>query len=366
MRGDQGTERRRHSRVPMAKPAEVRVEGLEGGTHRVELLDLSLGGLRWSGSLPGVSEGTPVTVTLGVPLRIGSRSLRLPAVVLRRSGDPAAASGSWRIENGSPLVKGLRSYLRHAQEAYEDLVATQGNPSHLAESLRMLQVRIGPPGERLRQILITSSVPAEGKSFIAGNLAGQLARDGNRVLLVEADLRQPSLHESFGIRPAAGLAQWLQDSPHRDLSEITLRTGTGLDLIMAGTADREASDSWTRSSASSLVAALRKTAYQFVIIDSPPVLLSAATLGLAGEVDDVLLVVRAGVSREREVREAKSLLERDGSKLRGIVLNDEPAGSGPYGGSYYGSRKERLGAGALQIRNETGESPSGLKGELRA
>jgi capsular exopolysaccharide synthesis family protein len=346
----------------MAKPVELRLEGpgtTNPGPYAMELLDLGLGGLRCIGAMPLVEPGTRVLVTLKVPLWIAARRLQLPATILRlvecperglRTAEiglqfpPAEVTAQWQ--------RGLRSYLHRARRAYENLVATQGLPSQLAESFRMLRVSIGAwPTEGPRRILITSSVPGEGKSFIAGNLALHFAREGHRVLLVDTDLRRPTLHETFGVASPRGLAQWLTNGSRANLDQYAQPTSAGVDLIAAGIADHQFSEIWAHTSAGLLSEALGKINYPFVVLDSPPVLLSASTVRLASEVDDVVLVVRAGLSRERDVSQAKSLLERGGAKLRGIVLNDDSESASRYGSGYYGD-SGRLGKKVLRLTKD--------------
>ena len=152
-------------------------------------------------------------------------------------------------------------------------------------------------------------------------LAAVLARAGHRVLLVDADLDQPSLHEVFRVDPAPGAAQLLKGNQRFDLADLVQETRSGISVLPAGN-DGAQTNRHSGHSATRFVDILRKSDYQFVIIDSPPLLMRASAAQLASAADDVLLTVRSGRSHEREVRRAKTLLDRQGAKLRGVVLND--------------------------------------------
>lgn len=347
-------ERRRQRRIPMAKPVQV-ILGNAGeaaaGPYRADLLDLSSAGLRCRGEMPGVPAGTRAVAILKVPFWLGSWQFRLPGTVVwvRDHARNGAESREVALRLGSshdPALRHFQAYLARAEHAFERVVARQGAPSRLMEPFRMLQMGLGPsPEGRGRVVLISSAAPGEGKSFVAGNLAVSLARERLRALLVDADLQRPTLHRAFGVHPEAGLADWLQNGLQRSPIDLALPTGMGVDLIPAGRPLASSSGLWSPSSVGGLVQHLRAGAYPYVIIDSPPILTSAATSRLAGEVDDVLLVVRAGRTREREIREAKSLLERGGAKLRGIVLNDQQEWLAPRAGSYDGWPEDWRGRG---------------------
>jgi capsular exopolysaccharide synthesis family protein len=221
-------------------------------------------------------------------------------------------------------MKRLNDYLYRMQRSQPrsrtDLIAQ----SDLSESLRMLQVSLGPPlAGAARVILVTSSMVGEGKTFISSRLAVLLAQEGHRVLLVDGDLRHPSLHRVFQVPLAPGLAQFRATGEGLALSELVLQTDAGIALVPGGDAGPGSSEVWARISPPALFKQLKESPYSFVIMDSPPLLVAAETSLLASRADDVLLVVRAGSTRENAVRQARVLLERNHAKLRGIVLNDQ-------------------------------------------
>jgi capsular exopolysaccharide synthesis family protein len=221
-------------------------------------------------------------------------------------------------------MKRLNDYLYRVQKSQQQLGTDLLAQSDLSESLRMLQVSLGPPlAGTARVILITSSMVGEGKTFISSRLAALLAQEGHRVLLVDADLRRPSLHRIFQVPLAPGLAQFRAAGPGPALSELIQDTGTGIALLPGGDAGPGSSEVWARISPPAFFKLLKEAPYSYIIMDSPPLLVAAETSLLAARADDVLLVVRAGSTREHAVRQARVLLERNHAKLRGIVLNDQ-------------------------------------------
>jgi polysaccharide biosynthesis transport protein len=174
--------------------------------------------------------------------------------------------------------------------------------------------------------LITSPHPREGKSTVAANLARALAKSGRRGILLDGDLRQPTLHSIFVCGRSPGLAEILRaEAPlsaatvipdiARDESVLPLR------LIAAG--DSKQTD-WSLLQSTRMEALLQelRKQYDFVLIDSPPMLQLTDARILARMADAVVLVCRAGRTRPEQVQEAARLLAVDGSAIFGTILND--------------------------------------------
>lgn len=319
-------EQRRHPRVGLVRSITLRLEGTKGSVP-AQLVDLSEGGLRAVAPLPELSVGAHVTADLKVPGLIGSKTISLPALVVR-VGDPTSGARhrEFALEfrpQPDAVARSLRSFVRRALAAQQKLAAVQGNESPLADALRMVRVSLGPPKpDRARVVLVTSAVPGEGKSFTAGHLASLLASEGQRVLLVDTDLRNPTLDAVFGAAPGPGLADWLADGAEIAVAEFVQPTRAGVALLTAGQSDL-ISEGWSREDALAVVERLRSGDYDYVVLDSAPLLIAAASSLLAAAADDVLLVARAGITRERDLVEARRMLERQGANLRGVVLNDQ-------------------------------------------
>jgi polysaccharide biosynthesis transport protein len=176
-------------------------------------------------------------------------------------------------------------------------------------------------------ILFTSTQPREGKSTIVANLARALARTGRNGVVVDGDLRRSTLHKIFSAESGPGLVEILRGQAPLSgtLSVLKADSNSGMigsvDLIPAGDVQEQDWSLLRSVRMGELMADLRKR-YDFVLIDSPPMLHMADARILARHTDGVVLVCRAGQSRSEHVVEAAQILEQDGSALLGTVLND--------------------------------------------
>lgn len=173
----------------------------------------------------------------------------------------------------------------------------------------------------LRTLLVTSSVPGEGKTFTACCLAGILAQEPEkRVMLIDADLRNPSVAEKLGMdvsRPLAGLTEVLEGS--RDIDDVLVRSAVlGLAFLPAGRTPANPSE---LLASDNLEAAIRRAGAvaDWVVIDAPPVLAFADATRLATLCDRVLLVLQADSTPAKLVQKALEILGRD--RVAGVVLN---------------------------------------------
>ena len=191
----------------------------------------------------------------------------------------------------------------------------------LVEAFRGLRTSIllstpeGPP----TSLLITSTQPAEGKTTIACNLALTLAQIGKRVLLVDADLRSPSLHHLFGKREASGLVEYL--AGQADWHAAVCPSGlAGLDLLFCGPPPSNPSELFSSPRMSALIQCAREQ-YDLVILDSAPMLALADSRILAPLVGGVVLVVKNGATPREQVLHVESGIRNVGANLLGVILN---------------------------------------------
>ena len=170
----------------------------------------------------------------------------------------------------------------------------------------------------LKKLLITSTIPEEGKSIISGNLAVTLARrKQQKVLLLEGDLRRPVLAREFGLAHLAGLSECLQGEP-RPITNIYHLDGAGLWFLPAGKPPENPLELMQSGRLSELLDQLTAW-FDWIIIDSPPILPLADTSVWTRFADGVLLVAREGTTEKRQLQ--RGLEARDQSKLLGMVLN---------------------------------------------
>jgi exopolysaccharide/PEP-CTERM locus tyrosine autokinase len=183
-------------------------------------------------------------------------------------------------------------------------------------------------------VLVTSALPGEGKTFCAINLAISIALEvDHSVLLVDADVRKPSIPKVLGFRAEKGLMDLLVDR-RTEMAEVLSKTDIGkLTLLPAGTAPEHATELLASGATREL---LREMAARYrdriIIFDSPPLLSGSEASVLASQMGQTVVVVESGKTTEAALKEALGHI--DLSRLSGLVLNK---GSGPGLGSYYGS-----------------------------
>lgn len=192
---------------------------------------------------------------------------------------------------------------------------------HTSEEFRRIRSALSYAGvsEQTRRILITSSNPGEGKSTFSSNLALTLAGLRNSVLLIDADLRRPRVGEYFGVEGAVGLTTVLVGEVGFDAAKLN-RPGTTLDILPSGLIPPNPAEILTSDAMKNLLDEATAR-YDFVIVDSPPVLSVADANLLAPFMDGAIIVVDAKKTRRSPLAHAVSSLEAAGGRIIGVVLN---------------------------------------------
>lgn len=188
-----------------------------------------------------------------------------------------------------------------------------------AEKFRFLGVRLRQLRQHreLKKVLVTSTIPEEGKSLVSANLAGALARRKQKVLLIEGDLRRPTLAQHFGLGRLAGLAEWLQ-SGSQTPSNIYRLGGPGFWFMPAGEPPANPLELMQGGRLSQLMTQLAGS-FDWIIVDSPPILPLADTTVWARLTEGTLLVAREGKTQKTALKRGLEVLKK--SDLLGIVLN---------------------------------------------
>lgn len=189
-----------------------------------------------------------------------------------------------------------------------------------AESYRILRTNImySSFDKKIKRILVTSSEPGEGKSTTSGNLALAFAQDEKKVILIDCDLRKPSLHKKFRISNNRGLSDVIID---RDkLNKCIQKRTEYLDILTAGKIPPNPSEMLGSQAMSSLLDELSNV-YDVIILDSPPVLAVTDAQILSTKSDGVVLVVRAEKTKKDTVLAAKGVLDKVNPNILGTVLN---------------------------------------------
>ncbi len=187
---------------------------------------------------------------------------------------------------------------------------------------------------RLHSIVLTSAGPGEGKSTLASHLAIANADRGKKTLLVDGDLRRPSLHAKFGLSPSQGLSNVLTGELPWQEVVIPVESTPNLSLLPSGLGSHRAADLIGPRLATLLDEFAKE--YALVILDSPPLLGFAECLQMATAADGVLIVSRAGDTRRKAVAEVLGVLRRLRANIVGVVLNQMTQTTSPDGYAYSG------------------------------
>ncbi|MBK9165591.1 MAG: polysaccharide biosynthesis tyrosine autokinase [Acidobacteria bacterium] len=197
--------------------------------------------------------------------------------------------------------------------------------SSLAEAYRQLRTSIllSTAGHAPKSLLVTSSLPSEGKTTTATNTAISLAQTGAKVLVIDADMRRPRLHSVFGISNGEGLSTILssQMSEKEILAVIQQEPNSKLNLLTSGPIPPNPAELIGSQPMAELLVTLQKH-FTHVVIDSPPITSFTDGVLIASMVDGVILVVHSGKSSRQIVRRAKQLLNDVGARIFGVVLNN--------------------------------------------
>lgn len=197
-------------------------------------------------------------------------------------------------------------------------------PTHAAvEAYRGLRTNLQFTGldDVLRVIQVTSSLPGEGKTTTVANLAVVLAQAGHRVAVVDADLRRPQLHEVFGVPHSPGLTDLLLGGEPRGIvNQVAISESHRLSVYCAGTAASNPSEILGGHRMRQLMTDMQGH-YDYVIVDSAPVLPVTDSVALASAVDGVLVVVHAGEVDRGDVADTIDRLKRVSARTLGFVLN---------------------------------------------
>jgi polysaccharide biosynthesis transport protein len=194
--------------------------------------------------------------------------------------------------------------------------------SNYEEAIRTLRnsILLTDFDRRLRSVLLTSASPSEGKSTVAAHLAATHASQHKRTLLIDGDLRRPSVHRLYQVPNSVGLSNVLLEQISWRDAVIRIDDPKGLDVLPAGPSTRRASDLIGMGLAELVEEAVRE--YDLVVLDAPPLLGFAEPLQMATAVDGVIVVARAGDTSRKALSSVITTLTRLRANLVGVVLNE--------------------------------------------
>ncbi len=205
-----------------------------------------------------------------------------------------------------------------------------------AESYRTLRTNIQYSSfdNEYRVIVITSSEPGEGKSTTAGNLALCMAQGEKKVILIDCDLRKPSLHKKFKVSNLVGLSDVIVGKS--DLTTATHRYNKNLVLLTSGKIPPNPSEMLSSKTMEKLLKALKES-FDYIILDTPPVQAVTDSQILSTKADGTILVVKAEKTKKESVVNAINLLKKVNSNIIGTVLNEIDISRNKYY-YYYGDK----------------------------
>ncbi|MCB8944218.1 MAG: CpsD/CapB family tyrosine-protein kinase [Ardenticatenaceae bacterium] len=212
------------------------------------------------------------------------------------------------------------------------LVTLTDPRSPVSEAYRTLRTNLSfySLDHPIRTLVVTSAAPGEGKSTTVANLAVTMAQSGRRTILVDCDLRRPSLHTLFNVSEQPGLTNMVLDETEAPLQKTGVEN---LWLLASGTKPPNPADLLGTQKVDKVIEQLTAQA-DIVLFDAPPVIAVTDAAVLGAKVDGVLLVISAGKTRREHAERAKELLEKAKVRIVGVTLTNAPKDSSL--GNYYG------------------------------
>jgi capsular exopolysaccharide synthesis family protein len=279
-------------------------------------------------SEPNIPRNLSFALVLGIISGVGlafvlenmDNTVRTPEQAQIISGLPSLGMIPLGSKSGHGAT-GKRLALTPAKEVFETV--TQIRPqSQMAESYRALRTSLllsnlgAPP----KVIMVTSARPQEGKTTTSINTAIVLAQKGVRVLLVDADLRRPSVHKTLGMGPRSGLSNVLTGSATVQQTITTSPILPNLLIMPAGTPPPNPAELLASSNMRDLITELRQQ-FDHIVIDTPPTLSVTDAVVLSPRADATILVIRAGQTTKQALRRARDILTQVNAHVAGVLLN---------------------------------------------
>lgn len=209
------------------------------------------------------------------------------------------------------------------------------NPkSPISESYRTLRTNIqfSSFDKDIKTIVVTSSAPGEGKSTTVGNLALVMAQSGKKVLLIDSDLRKPTVHKRFKLSNQEGITNILIEE--KNPFEVIQKYSDNLYILTSGILPPNPAEVVASNKLKNFIEEM-KSHFDYILLDSPPVIAVTDAQILSSFMDGVILVVSSGEAEKELVKKAKDLLDKVNANIIGVVLNKLELKSRKGYGYYY-------------------------------
>jgi succinoglycan biosynthesis transport protein ExoP len=332
---------------------KLKEAGVTAGLRSNNIRPIDLARVPESPIEPNVPRNMAFALAMGLSTGIGlaflldavDNTVRTPEQAEVISSLPSLGLIPLGSKTAAQLTKGQRLAVTSSKEAVE--LVTQSRPqSQMAESYRALRTSLlltslgAPP----KIILVTSALPQEGKTTTSINTAIVLAQKGTRVLLIDADLRRPSIHKTLGMGPRTGLSNVL--TGNATLQQAILRSPLlpNLSILCAGTPPPNPAELVASNEMKNVLTELRDQ-YDHIVIDTPPTLSVTDAVVMSPRADAVVLVIRSGQTTKQALRRSRDILMQVNARVAGVLLNavdlDSPdyyyyyEYQGKYGHRYY-------------------------------
>jgi succinoglycan biosynthesis transport protein ExoP len=282
-----------------------------------------------SPSEPNIPRNLSFALVLGVISGVGlafllenmDNTVRTPEQAQAVSALPSLGMIPLGSKSGNHGPAGKRLTLTASKEVVETVTLVRPQ-SQMAESYRALRTSLllsnlgAPP----KVIMVTSARPQEGKTTTSINTAIVLAQKGVRVLLIDADLRRPSVHKTLGMGPRSGLSNVLTGSATVQQTITTSPILANLFIMPAGTPPPNPAELLASANMKDLVAELRQQ-FDHIVIDTPPTLSVTDAVVLSPRADATILVIRSGQTTKQALRRARDILMQVNAHVAGVLLN---------------------------------------------
>jgi capsular exopolysaccharide synthesis family protein len=218
-----------------------------------------------------------------------------------------------------------------------EIIVDKNPKSSVAEAIRIIRTNIEFSGvdKDVKTILVTSSVPSEGKSFVSANLAAAFAQNNSKVLLVDCDMRKGRLHKMFSMKNDKGLSNLLLEDVEVEFKHYIKKTEiNNLYLLPKGIVPPNPSELLNSSKTKNLIKVLRDK-FDYIVLDGTPVNGLTDSLILTKYVDKTVIVASVNYTKTNELELTKKSLLSVGADIAGVIVNRVPDTRSSYYGNYY-------------------------------
>ncbi len=223
------------------------------------------------------------------------------------------------------------------QTVARKLITVDNTKSIISEQYRTIRTNIhfSTADTQLHSILLTSSSPSEGKSTSAANIAVVFAQEGRKVLLIDADMRKPTMHHTFHLNNGTGLSSVL--TRQAEIADVIKDSGIeNLHVMPCGPIPPNPAELIGSQTMKALIEQLKQD-FDLLIFDAPPLLSVADAQILSNECDGTILVVNTGSTEKDSAVKAKETLQSANARILGVLMNNYTLAKDHYYYQYYGT-----------------------------